>query len=95
MLLLLVKPLGTYMARVYQGEHTLLAPVIRPLERGIYRLSGVDPEQEMGWQSYAIALLVFNALGLLAVYLLLRVQSWLPLNPQQLVRRKRASRSCI
>lgn len=83
-LLLLVKPLGAFMADVYQGEQTFLTPVIRPLEHVVYRLSGIDPEKEMTWQNYAVVLLVFNALGLLAVYLLQRLQGWLPLNPLKL-----------
>lgn len=80
-LLLLVKPLGAYMARVYEGERTFLHPVIRPLERAVYRLGGIDPQQEMRWTTYAAVLLLFNAFGLLAVYALLRLQGWLPLNP--------------
>lgn len=81
-LILLVRPLGTYMARVYQGERTLLDRLLGPVERLIYRLAGVDPAQEMDWKVYALALLVFNLFGLLAVYLLQRVQQFLPLNPQ-------------
>ncbi len=81
-LLLLVKPLGLYIARVYQGETTLLDRPMRPLERLIYRLSGVNPESEMDWKTYTIALLVFSAMCVMVVYLLQRVQSLLPLNPQ-------------
>ncbi len=83
-LLLLAKPLGTFMARVYQGERTFLDRPIRPLERLLYRVSGVRPDEEMGWKSYAIALMLFNVLGLLAVYALQRLQPFLPLNPQGL-----------
>lgn len=83
-LLALVKPLGTFMAHVYQGERTLLDPIARPMERWLYRLSGVDAGEEMGWRRYALALLIFNLLGLLAVYALQRVQHFLPLNPQGL-----------
>ncbi len=82
-LLLLVKPLGLYMARVYQGESTFLDRPIRPVERVIYRLIGVDPLDEMDWKTYAIALLVFSALSVLVVYLIQRVQGLLPLNPQK------------
>ncbi len=83
-LLILVKPLGGFMARVYQGERTFLDPVARPLERLVYRLGGVRPEEEMDWKTYAVAMLLFNALGLLALYVLQRVQGMLPLNPQGL-----------
>jgi potassium-transporting ATPase potassium-binding subunit len=83
-LLLLAKPLGTFMARVYQGERTFLDRPIRPLERLLYRVSGVRPDEEMGWKTYAVALMVFNVLGLLAVYALQRLQAVLPLNPQGL-----------
>ncbi len=81
-LLLLVKPLGAYMAHVYQGERTFLDPVIRPVERFFYRFSGVKPEEEMNWKRYASTVLLFNLVGFLFVYILLRVQHFLPLNPQ-------------
>ncbi|MBX3056722.1 MAG: potassium-transporting ATPase subunit KdpA [Anaerolineae bacterium] len=81
-LLLLAWPLGLYMARLYQGERVWLGRWLRPLENGFYRLAGVNPEAEMGWRAYAMALLVFNGLGLLVVFLLQRLQGWLPLNPQ-------------
>lgn len=84
-LLLLVKPLGLYMARVYQGERTFLTPILAPLERLLYRLAGVDPGEEMDWKTYAVALLLFNLVGLLFLYLLLRIQHLLPLDPQGLV----------
>jgi len=80
--LLLVKPVGLYMANVMEGRPIWLVRLGAPLERLIYRLCGTDPAAEMGWKSYAIALLVFNAIGALAVYALQRVQLWLPLNPQ-------------
>jgi K+-transporting ATPase ATPase A chain len=82
-LILLVKPLGLYMARVYQGESTFLDRPIRPLERLCYRLFGVNPQDEMDWKSYTIALLVFSVLSVLVVYILQRVQGLLPLNPQK------------
>jgi len=81
LLLALVKPLGWYMARVYQGEPIGLDRVLGPVERAIYRLAGVHPEQEMSWKGYALALLLFSAAGWLLLYLLLRLQGWLPLNP--------------
>ena len=83
-LLILVKPLGLFMARVYQRERTFLDPILRPIERWIYKLSGIDPEQEMNWKTYAFALLLFNLLGFFVVYALQRVQGFLPLNPQNL-----------
>lgn len=83
-LLLLAWPLGVYMARVYGGESTWLSRLLRPLERLTYRLAGVREEDEMTWQQYALAVLLFNAAGLLAVYLLQRAQAWLPLNPDRL-----------
>src|SRR5262245_58049899 len=82
-LLALVKPLGSYMADVMEGRPTWALRVGRPLETLIYRLSGIDPATQMGWKRYMIALLVFNTLGLLLLYLLQRLQLWLPLNPQQ------------
>jgi len=81
-LLLLVKPLGAFMARVFQREKTFLDPVFGPLERLIYRLARVDADREMDWKENAIAMLAFNALGLLLVYLVQRVQHLLPLNPE-------------
>src|SRR5690349_14718909 len=83
-LLALAKPLGSFMAKVYQGEHTFLDPVLGPVERFVYRLSGVKPEEDMNWKTYAIAVMVFNVLGLIVVYLLQRLQGVLPLNPQGL-----------
>ena len=84
LLLLLAWPLGVFMARVYEGERTFLHPVLGPLERGIYRLAGVKPTDEMTWQTYAAAVLLFSLCGLLAVYALQRLQGLLPLNPQGL-----------
>jgi K+-transporting ATPase ATPase A chain len=81
-LVLLARPLGSYMARVYQGEPTLPGRLLSPIERLIYRLMGVRPEQEMSWQAYAIAALLFSALGFALLYLLQRIQGFLPLNPQ-------------
>ena len=83
-LILLVKPLGLYMARVYQGEKTILSPVLLPVERFIYRVSGINPEDEMNWSTYTVAMLLFNLLGILFLYLLQRVQGVLLLNPQHL-----------
>lgn len=83
-LLLLVKPLGNYMAKVYQGEHLFLSWLLSPIERFIYRFSGINPQNEMTWKVYAVALLLFNFIGLIFVYALQRFQAILPLNPQGL-----------
>ena len=82
-LLALAKPLGAYMARVYQGRPCGLDRLFGWLERLIYKLSGIRPTEEMGWKTYAATMLLFNLAGLLAVYGLQRVQGVLPLNPQQ------------
>jgi hypothetical protein len=79
---LLARPLGGYLARVYSGERTLLQPLLGPLERGLYRLAGVDPAVEQKWSEYAVTVLLFNAIGIGATYLLLRGQELLTLNPQ-------------
>jgi len=81
-LVALVKPLGTFMAKVYDGERTFLSPVLEPIERGIYRLAAIKPSVESNWKRYALALLLFNFIGLVVVYLLQRLQGVLPLNPQ-------------
>ena len=81
LLLLCVKPLGLYMKRVFDREPTFLDPVLRPIERLIYRLGGVDPEREQHWTAYTVGMLLFNLAGCLAVYLLQRLQGRLPLNP--------------
>ncbi len=83
-LLLLVKPLGWYMARVYQGEPIGLDRILGPVERFLYRLGGVRQDQEMDWKGYAIALLVFSAVDFFFLYALLRLQQFLPLNPRGL-----------
>jgi potassium-transporting ATPase potassium-binding subunit len=79
---LIARPLGGYMAAVFAGERTLLSPILAPVETGFYALMGVKPDQEMGWKSYAFALLVFSALSVAMLYALLRMQGALPLNPQ-------------
>jgi K+-transporting ATPase ATPase A chain len=83
-LLALARPLGAYMARVYEGRRLALERLLGWLERLIYRVCGVTPAVEMGWKAYAIAMMLFNLVGLLLVYLLQRFQGWLPLNPQGL-----------
>jgi K+-transporting ATPase ATPase A chain len=80
--LLVTKPLGSYMFRVFSGERTWLSPVLRPVETGIYRLSGVDETKEQGWLRYGIALLLLSIVGLLLTYAIQRLQGGLPFNPQ-------------
>lgn len=82
-LLLLAKPLGDYMARVYENEPFVLGRVFRPVEQIIYRICGISSEDEMNWKQYTFAVLVFSMMGFIAVYLLQRVQMILPLNPQK------------
>ena len=79
--LALVRPLGAYMARVFDGERTLLSPVLAPVERGLYRVSGIDSAQEQTWLGYAGAMIVFNVAGFVLLYAVLRLQAVLPLNP--------------
>jgi K+-transporting ATPase ATPase A chain len=83
-LLALVKPLGAYMARVYEGRPTLLHRLLGPIERLTYRTAGIRPDEEMGWKTYTITLLLFNLVGMLLLYGLQRLQGWLPFNPQGL-----------
>ena len=79
--LALVKPLGWYMARVFNGERTFLSPVLAPVERGLYRAAGIDARQEQTWLGYGLAMLGFHVLGFLLLYGVLRLQDLLPLNP--------------
>ncbi len=83
-LLALVRPLGAYMARVYEGRSFGLDRVLGPLERLIYRLCGVRPDAEMDWKAYAVAMLLFNLAGMLLLYAIQRLQGALPLNPEKL-----------
>jgi K+-transporting ATPase ATPase A chain len=80
---LVTKPLGVYMARVFNRERTFLDPVLRPVERLIYRLTWVDESHEMRWTEYAISMLLFSVVPMLLLYLIQRVQGFLPLNPQK------------
>ncbi len=80
-IVLLARPLGGYMTRVFAGERTFLSPVLRPLERVFYRLSGVDERVDPGWVSYAVAMLMFNLAGFLLLYAMQRFQALLPFNP--------------
>jgi K+-transporting ATPase ATPase A chain len=81
-LLLLVKPLGAYMALVFSDEPNRVTRIGAPVERAIYRACGIQADEDMNWTRYALVMLAFNVTGLLFVYLLQRVQQWLPLNPQ-------------
>ncbi len=79
--LALVKPLGAYMTRVFNGQRTVLSPVLAPVERGLYRAAGIDARQEQTWLGYAGAMVVFNVAGFVLLYAILRLQAVLPLNP--------------
>lgn len=81
-LIAVTKPLGVFMARVFAGEKTFLDPVLRPIERLVYRLSAVDEKHEMDWKEYTIAMLLFSAVSMALLYLIERTQQWLPWNPQ-------------
>jgi K+-transporting ATPase ATPase A chain len=83
-LLASVRPVGIYLARVLEGERTWLDPVLRPIEKLIYKLAGVDAEHEMNWREYAFALLGFSAVSMLVTYAIERLQNFLPWNPQHL-----------
>lgn len=80
--LILACPLGRYIAKVFGGEQTWMDPLGRPVERLLYRIAGIDPGQEMDWKHYALALLSFNILGILFLFILQRIQGFLPFNPQ-------------
>jgi K+-transporting ATPase ATPase A chain len=81
LIILIVKPLGSYMTRVFNGERTFLSPALAPVERGIYWLCGVDERREQGWVVYAVAMLLFSLAGFLSLYALMRLQALLPFNP--------------
>jgi K+-transporting ATPase ATPase A chain len=82
---LVTKPLGVFMARVFNREKTFLDPVLRPMERLIYRVTTVDENHEMPWTEYAVSMLLFSVVSMLALYLIQRAQYYLPFNPQKLV----------
>ena len=77
-----IKPLGLYMARVFSGERTFLSPVLAPVEVGLYRMAGIQRDKEQGWLAYTVSMLAFSLAGFLALYAILRLQAYLPLNPQ-------------
>ena len=82
-ILLLTKPMGVFMAKVFSRERTWLDPVLRPVEKLLYKLTRVDEDHEMRWTEYCIAMLLFSAVSMLVLYLLERTQQWLPFNPQK------------
>src|SRR5215467_14513911 len=83
-IVLVTKPMGIFMTKVFSRERTWLDPVMRPLERLLYKLTRVDENHEMRWTEYSIAMLLFSGVSMLVLYLLERTQQWLPLNPQKL-----------
>ena len=82
LLTLLVKPLGGYMTRIFSGDRTLLSPVLRPIEIGLYKICGVREDEEQHWVTYAVAMLFFSVAGFVSLYALQRLQDVLPFNPQ-------------
>src|SRR5271154_6358691 len=82
-LFLITKPIGVFLARVFERQKTFLDPVLRPVERLIYRLCGVDENKEMRWTEYGTTMLVFSAVSLILLYLFEGLQQWLPWNPQR------------
>jgi potassium-transporting ATPase potassium-binding subunit len=83
LILAVTKPLGVFMARVFNRERTFLDPLARPVERLLYRVTGVDENHEMSWREYAVSMLLFSGMSMVLLYLIERVQQWLPWNPQK------------
>ena len=92
-IMLIAKPLGGYMTRVFNGERTLLSFILRPIERALYAISGVDEKAEQSWVTYTIAMLIFSVAGFVSLYALQRLQASLPFNPQGLS--GRSGGSCL
>ncbi|HEX6822745.1 MAG TPA: potassium-transporting ATPase subunit KdpA, partial [Candidatus Sulfotelmatobacter sp.] len=84
LILAITKPFGVFMARVFSREKTFLDPIARPVERLIYRLTGVNEQHEMRWTEYAVAMLLFSAVSMLVLYGMQRLQGVLPFNPQKI-----------
>ncbi len=80
----ITKPFGVFLTRVFNRDKTFLDPVLRPVERLLYRLTGIDEDHEMRWTEYVVAMLLFSAVSMALLYLIERVQTWLPLNPRKL-----------
>ncbi len=83
-LTLFVKPLGKYMALVFDNKNTFLSPVLSPIENFFYKISSIDPSHEMNWKEYAVSMIIFNFIGFVILFLILIFQQFLPLNPQHL-----------
>lgn len=83
MIVLVTKPLGVFITRVFNREKTFLDPILRPVEKLVYRLAGVDEQQEMRWTEYAVAMLLFSGVSMVLLYAIERTQKWLPFNPQK------------
>ena len=83
LVLLVTKPLGVFMARVFNREKTFMDPVLGPIERLLYRVTGVDEDHEMRWTEYAVSMLLFSAVSMIVLYLMQRLQAYLPFNPQK------------
>src|SRR5215831_13912135 len=81
--ILITRPLGGYMTRVFNGERTFLSPVLRPVERAVYWCCGVDEKEEQHWLTYAVAMLLFSIVGFVSLYALQRLLWYLPFNPQE------------
>ena len=75
-------PIGAYMADLFDNRRTFLSPIVGPIERALYRLAGIEPDVEQKWHEYAIAMIAFGGVCMLGLYALLRLQGFLPLNPQ-------------
>src|SRR5438309_4257851 len=84
LVLMLTKPVGIFMTRVFNRERTIMDPVLRPIERLLYRVTGVDEDHEMRWTEYAISMLLFSLVSMIVLYLMERLQGYLPFNPQKL-----------
>src|SRR5499427_4000038 len=82
-ILLVTKPIGVFMTRVFNREKTFLDPILRPIERLIYGLTGVDEKREMRWTEYTVSMLLFSGVSMTLLYLIERTQKWLPFNPQK------------
>ena len=81
LVLLVTKPMGIFMTRVFSRERTFMDPVLRPIERLLYRVTGVDEGHEMRWTEYAISMLLFSLVSMIVLYLMQRLQGYLPFNP--------------
>src|SRR6516162_434881 len=82
-IVLLTKPMGVFMTRVFSHEKTFLDPLLRPVEKLLYRVTGVDETREMRWTEYTVAMLLFSGVSMTLLYLIERTQKWLPFNPQK------------